>query len=82
MEGARLRCSLALPREVAKPGVIEDHGEKVTLKAGQEIVCNLVCVSSGADSNICVQILTEPLTGCGFQGPSGLPGTQHSATGP
>lgn len=42
MEGARLRCSVALPRFVTKPTVVEDNGEKVTLKAGQEIICNLV----------------------------------------
>jgi hypothetical protein len=42
MEGARLRCSVALPRHVTKPTVIEDNGEKVTLEAGQEIICNLV----------------------------------------
>lgn len=42
MEGARLRCSVALPRVVTKPTVVEDNGEKVILKAGQEIICNLV----------------------------------------
>lgn len=42
MEGARIRSSVALPREVAKPTVIEDNGEKVTLKTGQNIYCNLV----------------------------------------
>lgn len=43
MEGARIRSSVALPREVAKPTVIEDNGEKVMLKTGQQIYCNLVC---------------------------------------
>lgn len=43
MEGARIRSSVALPREVAKPTVIEDNGEKVILKTGQQIYCNLVC---------------------------------------
>ncbi|KAJ5605653.1 hypothetical protein N7510_008434, partial [Penicillium lagena] len=45
LEGARLRSSVALPREVAKPTVIEDNGEKVILKAGQQIYCNLVAAS-------------------------------------
>lgn len=45
MEGARLRSSVALPREVATPSVIEDNGEKVILKEGQEILCNLVSAS-------------------------------------
>lgn len=42
MEGGRIRSSVALPREVAKPTVIDDNGEKVTLKAGQNIFVNLV----------------------------------------
>lgn len=42
MEGARLRSSVALPRIVTKDTEIEDNGEKVSLKAGQQIVCNLV----------------------------------------
>ncbi|KAJ6189260.1 hypothetical protein N7519_004168 [Penicillium mononematosum] len=42
MEGARLRCSVALPRFATKPAVVDDNGKKVTLKAGQEIICNLV----------------------------------------
>lgn len=42
MEGARIRSSVALPREVVKPTVIEDNGEKVALKTGQNIYCNLV----------------------------------------
>jgi linoleate 8R-lipoxygenase/9,12-octadecadienoate 8-hydroperoxide 8R-isomerase len=46
MEGARIRSSVALPREVAKPTVIEDNGEKVTLKTGQNIYCNLVSLAS------------------------------------
>ncbi|ODM23237.1 Psi-producing oxygenase A [Aspergillus cristatus] len=45
MEGARLQSSVALPREVAKETVIEDGGEKVTLKEGEQIVCNLVSAS-------------------------------------
>ncbi|KAJ5585548.1 Psi-producing oxygenase A [Penicillium hispanicum] len=45
MEGARIRSSLALLREVAKPTVIDDNGEKVTLKTGQQIYCNLVAAS-------------------------------------
>ncbi|XHG01181.1 hypothetical protein AWENTII_004579 [Aspergillus wentii] len=45
MEGARIRSSVALPRQVATPTVIEDNGEKVMLKAGQEIICNLVSAS-------------------------------------
>ncbi|OQD68603.1 hypothetical protein PENDEC_c033G00088 [Penicillium decumbens] len=45
MEGARIRSSVALPRQVAKPTVIEDNGEKVTLEAGQQIYCNLVTAS-------------------------------------
>lgn len=48
MEGARLQSSVALPREVAKETEIEDDGEKITLKAGEQIVCNLV---SGPLSN-------------------------------
>lgn len=42
MEGARLQSSVALPREVAKETEIEDNGEKITLKAGEQVVCNLV----------------------------------------
>ena len=42
MEGGRIRSSVALPREVIKPTVIDDNGEKITLKAGQEIFVNLV----------------------------------------
>ncbi|KAJ5102586.1 Psi-producing oxygenase A [Penicillium argentinense] len=42
MEGARIRSSVALPREVAKPTAFDDNGEKVTLKTGQQIYCNLV----------------------------------------
>ncbi|CEJ62348.1 Putative Psi-producing oxygenase A [Penicillium brasilianum] len=45
MEGGRIRSSVALPREVAKPTVIDDNGEKVTLKAGQNIFVNLVSAS-------------------------------------
>lgn len=44
LEGARIRTSSAVVREVAKPTVIDDNGEKVTLKTGQEIFCNLVRV--------------------------------------
>lgn len=50
MEGARIRSSVALPREVAKPTVIEDNGEKVTLKTGQNIYCNLVAASHDANA--------------------------------
>ncbi|THC94398.1 hypothetical protein EYZ11_006127 [Aspergillus tanneri] len=42
MEGARLRSSVGLPRVIAKPTTIMDNGEKVNLKAGQHILCNLV----------------------------------------
>ncbi|KAB8072880.1 heme peroxidase [Aspergillus leporis] len=45
MEGARLRSSVALPRMVTKPTVIEDSGKKLNLKAGQHILCNLVSAS-------------------------------------
>lgn len=45
MEGGRIRSSVALPREVVKPTVIDDNGEKITLKAGQEIFVNLVSPS-------------------------------------
>ncbi|KAJ5160844.1 Psi-producing oxygenase A [Penicillium canariense] len=45
MEGGRIRSSVALPREVAKPTVIDDNGEKVTLKTGQQIYVNLVSAS-------------------------------------
>ncbi|KAJ9312670.1 heme peroxidase [Paecilomyces variotii] len=45
MEGARLRCSVGLPREVAKPSVIEDEGKKLNLKPGQKVICNLVAAS-------------------------------------
>ncbi|KAJ5142315.1 Psi-producing oxygenase A [Penicillium atrosanguineum] len=45
MEGARIRSSVAVPREVAKPTVIDDNGEKLTLKTGQQILCNLVAAS-------------------------------------
>jgi len=42
MEGGRIRSSVALPREVVKPTVIDDNGEKIILKAGEEIFVNLV----------------------------------------
>lgn len=42
MEGARLRSSVALPRVAAKPTVVEDNGEKLTIKTGQAVICNLV----------------------------------------
>ncbi|KAL2003634.1 hypothetical protein VTN02DRAFT_3018 [Thermoascus thermophilus] len=45
MEGARMRSTIALPREVAKPAVVEDNGKKLNLKAGQRIVCNLAAAS-------------------------------------
>ncbi|PYI22509.1 heme peroxidase [Aspergillus japonicus CBS 114.51] len=45
MEGARLRSSVALPRYVAKPTVIEDAGKKLALKTGQLVYCNLVAAS-------------------------------------
>ncbi|KAF9888104.1 hypothetical protein FE257_009240 [Aspergillus nanangensis] len=45
MEGARLRSSVALPRVVAKPTVIEDNGTTLQLKEGQHILCNLVAAS-------------------------------------
>ncbi|KAF5864651.1 hypothetical protein ETB97_006928 [Aspergillus alliaceus] len=45
MEGARLRSSVALPRMVAKPTVVEDNGKRLNLKTGQHILCNLVSAS-------------------------------------
>ncbi|KAJ5662754.1 Psi-producing oxygenase A [Penicillium macrosclerotiorum] len=45
MEGGRIRSSVALVREVNKPTVIDDNGEKVTVKAGQFIWTNLVAAS-------------------------------------
>jgi hypothetical protein len=42
MEGARLGSSVAFPRVAAQATVIEDHGEKISIKAGQEVMCNLV----------------------------------------
>lgn len=42
MEGARLQSSVGLPREVAKDTELEDNGKKLHLKAGQQIMCNLV----------------------------------------
>ncbi|KAJ5777550.1 Psi-producing oxygenase A [Penicillium odoratum] len=48
MEGARIRSTVALLREVVKPTVVEDNGEKVTLKTGQQVICNLV--SAGHDA--------------------------------
>ncbi|KAJ5273409.1 Psi-producing oxygenase A [Penicillium angulare] len=50
MEGARIRSSVALPREVAKPVVLEDNGENVTLKTGQQLFCNLVAASHDANA--------------------------------
>ncbi|KAJ5635758.1 Psi-producing oxygenase A [Penicillium longicatenatum] len=50
MESARIRSTVALPREVVKPTVIEDSGEKVTLKTGQQIYCNLVAASHDAEA--------------------------------
>ncbi|PLB54999.1 heme peroxidase [Aspergillus steynii IBT 23096] len=45
MEGARLGSSVGLFRVAASPAVVEDNGEKVSLKAGQHILCNLVSAS-------------------------------------
>ncbi|OOF98169.1 hypothetical protein ASPCADRAFT_142143 [Aspergillus carbonarius ITEM 5010] len=45
MEGARLRSSVALPRVVAKPTVVEDSGTKLAFKPGQAVICNLVSAS-------------------------------------
>ncbi|KAL6238146.1 Psi-producing oxygenase A [Aspergillus navahoensis] len=42
MEGARLRSSVALPRLAALPTVIEDNGQKLAIKTGQAVMCNLV----------------------------------------
>lgn len=42
MEGARLQSSVALPREATKETTVEDNGETITIKKGEEIVCNLV----------------------------------------
>ncbi|KAJ5949253.1 Psi-producing oxygenase A [Penicillium verhagenii] len=50
MEGARIRSTVALPREVVKPTVVEDNGEKVTLKTGQQVICNLVAASHDAEA--------------------------------
>lgn len=68
MEGARLRSSVALPREVATPSVVEDNGEKITLKAGQEIICNLVRNANAFDkSNVYASTYRTSL-GCGIPG--------------
>ncbi|KAF7720011.1 Psi-producing oxygenase A [Penicillium ucsense] len=48
MEGGRICSSVALPRVVAKPTVIEDDGEQVDLKAGEAIFLNLVSASHDA----------------------------------
>ncbi|PYI02221.1 heme peroxidase [Aspergillus sclerotiicarbonarius CBS 121057] len=45
MEGARLRSSVALPRVVAKPTVVEDGGSKLAFKPGQAVLCNMVSAS-------------------------------------
>ncbi|PWY87652.1 heme peroxidase [Aspergillus heteromorphus CBS 117.55] len=45
MEGARLRASVALPRVVAKPTVVDDGDKKLTFKPGQILVCDLVTAS-------------------------------------
>lgn len=37
-----MRSSVALPRVVAQPTVVEDNGQKITLKQDQHIICNLV----------------------------------------
>lgn len=42
MEGGRIRSSVALPREVKKPTVVDDNGEQINLKAGDYIYINLV----------------------------------------
>lgn len=49
MEGARLGSSVGLFRMVAKPAVVEDNGEKVSLKTGQHILCNLVSKLGATD---------------------------------
>lgn len=51
MEGARLQSSVALPREVAKDTELEDNGKKLNLKAGQQIMCNLVWFSEQPSRN-------------------------------
>ncbi|CEL05332.1 Putative Psi-producing oxygenase A [Aspergillus calidoustus] len=50
MEGARLGSSVALPRVAAQAIVIEDYAEKIKIKAGQEVMCNLAsaCKDSSA----------------------------------
>ncbi|KAJ5908809.1 Psi-producing oxygenase A [Penicillium taxi] len=50
MEGVRIRSSVALPREVAKPTVIEDNGKRVSLEVGQQVLVNLVGASHDASA--------------------------------
>ena len=41
-----MRCSVALPREATREMVVDEHGEKITVKPGDEVVCNLVSLLS------------------------------------
>ncbi|KAL2857902.1 heme peroxidase [Aspergillus pseudoustus] len=50
MEGARLRSSVALPRVASQPTVIEDGGEKIAIKAGEAVLCNLVSACKDASA--------------------------------
>ena len=42
MEGARIVSSVALPRDVKQDIIIEEKGEQIHLKAGEQVVVNLV----------------------------------------
>ena len=45
LEGSRISNAVALFRDVAEPGDVEDHGKKIHLKVGDRVVCDLVTAS-------------------------------------
>lgn len=42
LEGARIGSGVALSRSVSEPTSINDGGVNLTLKPGQQVMCNLV----------------------------------------
>nr|KMM65017.1 linoleate diol synthase [Coccidioides posadasii RMSCC 3488] len=42
LEGARIRSTVALYRDVSKDCKVKDHGKEVNLHAGQRVICNLM----------------------------------------
>ena len=44
MEGARLRASVGLYRDVATPQTVKDGDKTLNLEKGQHLICNLVSI--------------------------------------